>query len=304
MDYQRILEEVFQDVKLLIGRGEIADYIPELKNIDPSKFGMSLMTLDGEIHKIGDADEKFSIQSISKVLTLSMVLCSWEKSLSQRVGVEPSGDPFNSLVQLEFEQGVPRNPFINAGAIVVSDILINKLPNPKEALIEFIDHKLGISEVTINNKVANSEKEVGYLNAAMANFLKSFDNLENSVDEVLDFYYDQCSIEMTCVELSRAFLLFANHGKNLESAEQVLSKSQTKRLNALMQTCGFYDEAGEFTFKVGLPGKSGVGGGIVALHPQKYAVAVWSPGLNEKGNSLVGMKALELLTTKAETSIF
>ena len=304
MDYQSILDEVAESVKPLIGTGKKANYIPELENVDDSKFGMCLRTMDGQVFKVGDADDKFSIQSISKVFTLSMVLSVWEKELSKRVGVEPTGNAFNSLVQLEFEKGIPRNPFINAGALVVSDILLTHFDNPQKAFREFMEEKLGVSNLVINPTVAVSENEVGYLNASLANFLKSFNNLDSKVNEVLDFYYNHCAIEMSCSELSKAFLLFANHGLNLENQTQVITKSQTKRLNAMMQSCGFYDEAGEFTFKVGLPGKSGVGGGIVAVYPQQFTIAVWSPGLNEKGNSLVGMKALELFTTKSGMSIF
>ncbi len=304
MDYQILLEEIAEEVKPFIGTGKKADYIPELKNVDANKFGMCLRMMDGSTYKIGDADEKFSIQSISKVFTLAMILSSWEKDLSKRVGVEPTGNSFNSLVQLEFEKGIPRNPFINAGALVVSDILMSHLANPKKAFLDFMRLKLEIPDLYINSKVANSEKEVGYLNTSVANFLKSFHNLDNDVDEVLDFYYHQCAIEMSCNDLSKAFMLFANRGKSIEAGVQIITHSQTKRLNAMMQSCGFYDEAGEFTFKVGLPGKSGVGGGIVALYPEQFTISVWSPGLNAKGNSLVGMKALELFTTKSGLSIF
>ena len=304
MDYQKILEEVYAEVLPLIGSGKQASYIPELNHIDINKLGICLTTIDGQSYQIGDANEKFSVQSISKVFTLAIVLASHNKKMSKRVGVEPSGNPFNSLIQLEFENGIPRNPFINAGALVVSDIILSNFPNAKQLYVDFIQDKLGVNDFQVNQKVAQSEMEAGYLNTAVANFLKSFGNLNNPVDEVLDFYYYQCAIEMSCVELSKAFLLFANHGKTIADNQQVLTKSQTKRLNALMQTCGFYDEAGEFTFKVGLPGKSGVGGGIVAIHPQQHSIAVWSPGLNPKGNSLLGMKVLELFTTKTDSSIF
>jgi glutaminase len=304
MDYQKILEEIYAEVKPLIGSGKQANYIPELNHVDINKFGICLTTINGETYNVGDAEENFSIQSISKVITLAIVLAFQEKKMSKRVGVEPTGNAFNSLVQLEFENGVPRNPFINAGALVISDIILSNIPNAKQVYLDFIENKLGVKNLLVNQSVAQSEMEAGYLNTALANFLKSFGNLNNSVEEVLDFYYYQCAIEMSCKDLSEAFLLFANHGKTINNPQQVLSKSQTKRLNALMQTCGFYDEAGEFTFKVGLPGKSGVGGGIVAVCPQQYSIAVWAPGLNNKGNSLIGMKALELFTTKTDSSIF
>jgi glutaminase len=226
-----------------------------------------------------------------------------DEKVWQRVGVEPSGNPFNSLVQLEYEKGIPRNPFINAGALVIADILVSELKNPKQDFLAFIRTLSGNETINYNEKVAQSEKDTGFRNAALCNFLKSFGNIKNEVEVVLDFYFHQCSIEMTCKELAHSFFFFANEGKT-KSGKQILSKSQVKRLNALMQTCGFYDESGEFTYKVGLPGKSGIGGGIAALYPNHFSVATWSPRLNEKGNSELGMAALELLTTKTGMSIF
>jgi glutaminase len=225
-------------------------------------------------------------------------------NLWKRVDVEPSGTPFNSLIQLENENGIPRNPLINAGAIVVADVLVSHLDHPKEDFLNYVRQLSGHQMIHFDLKVAQSEAETGFRNAALANFLKSYGNLQNDVDTVLDFYFHQCSIAMNCHELVDTFMVFANGGCLLDQSECFFTLSQTKRINAIMQTCGFYDEAGEFTFRVGLPGKSGVGGGIVALHPQQYAVAVWSPPLNPKGNSAKGMAALELLTTKTGLSIF
>ena len=304
IDYQQILNEIQEEIKPFKGEGEIATYIPELANIDPDKYGISLHCFDNQEYTLGDCGEKFSIQSISKVLTLSLAVSKIGERIWNRVDVEPSGDPFNSLVQLEYEKGIPRNPLINAGALVVADILISILDNPKEEFLQFVRDICGNEDINFNPKVALSEKTTGFRNAALANMLKSFDNIKNDVDDVLDFYFHQCSLEMTCLELSRTFLLFANHGAKYENGEQLLPKRLTKRINAIMQTCGFYDEAGEFSFRVGLPGKSGVGGGIAAIYPKQYSVAVWSPRLNPKGNSVLGMKSLELLTTKTGFSIF
>ncbi len=304
MDYNTILSEIYAEINSTPTEGKIATYIPELATINPDKFGMSLSCLDSSSFVVGDAHEKFSLQSITKVFSLSLVIHLIGEQVWERVDVEPSGDPFNSLVQLEHENGIPRNPLINAGAIVISDILVSQLRNPKADFLEFVRTISGIPAIEYNAKVAASEKAHGYRNAALANFIKSFGNLENEVEVVLDFYFHKCSLEMTCNELSHTFLMFANHGYCQHLKESILTTSQVKRLNALMQTCGFYDEAGEFSFRVGLPGKSGVGGGIVAVHPQQYSVAVWSPRLNPKGNSFLGMKALELLTTKTGLSIF
>lgn len=302
--FNTVLTEIYNEALPLKHTGTVANYIPELAKIDPDKFGIHLRTLEGQDYSVGNSDEKFSIQSISKVFTLALAVSLIGEKVFKRVGVEPSGSSFNSLVQLEYEKGIPRNPLINAGAMVVCDILIDRLKNPKKEILHFVRTLSGNASVSFNESVAMSEKKFGFRNAALANFVKSFGNIHHSVDEVLEIYFHICSIEMSCRDLATAFLLFANHGTLPNTHEEILTKSQTKRLNAVMQTCGFYDEAGEFSFTVGLPGKSGVGGGIVALHPHKYAVATWSPRLNAKGNSVMGMKALELLTTKLGTSIF
>ena len=282
----------------------MARYIPELAKIDPDKLGIALKTIDGVLYVAGDANESFSIQSISKVFATSLVFSVIGDDLWRRVGKEPSGSSFNSLVQLEYENGIPRNPLINAGAIVVADMMIDILTNPEKDFLSFIRRLAGDQNIQFDEKVKNSEKDTGFRNVALANFMKSFGNIHNHVDDVLDIYFMMCSVSMSCTQLANAFLFFANHGMIPATHEKILTISQTKRLNALMQTCGFYDEAGEFTFRVGLPGKSGVGGGIVAILPKQYSVAVWSPGLNGKGNSESGMLLLELLTTKTGTSIF
>ena len=304
MDYQKILNEINRVIHPKDFKGEIASYIPELAKVAPSKYGMHLHDIDGGHYYFGDHEEKFSIQSISKVPALVMALNLEGEKLWKRVDVEPSGNPFNSLLQLEYENGIPRNPLINAGALVVSDILVSYLKNPKAEFLAFMQNIANNPNIQYDERVATSEKKMGYRNAALINLMKSFGNITNDVETVLDFYFYQCSITMTCKELAETFMLFANHGKVLATGERIISDSRTKRLNALMQTCGFYDEAGEFSFRVGLPGKSGVGGGIVAVHPGYYSVAVWSPKLNPKGNSAVGMAALELLTTKTGLSIF
>uniref|UniRef100_UPI00404A5108 glutaminase n=1 Tax=Flavobacterium sp. TaxID=239 RepID=UPI00404A5108 len=303
MNLQSILNEVYTEVLAMNLEGKVSNSIPELSKINPSKFGIHLTTLEGENFGIGDSNERFSIQSVSKPLTLAMAFSKLGEKVWERVDVEPSGDPFNSLVQLEYEKGIPRNPFINAGAIVIADMIVSLYKNPKQDFLDFLRIISGSETINYNPKVAQSEEDTGFRNRALANFLKSFGNIENDVDVVLDFYFHQCSVEMTCKELAHAFYFFANAGKTKEG-QLILTESQTKRLNAIMQTCGFYDESGEFTYKVGLPGKSGIGGGIVALFPKKFTIATWNPRLNEKGNSELGMHALELFTTKTGMSIF
>ena len=304
MNFAAILAEIKREVTPYQLEGTVASYIPELANVAPGKFGIHLLTTEGEHFAVGDSEEKFSIQSISKVLSLTLALSIVGESIWKRIGVEPSGNPFNSIVQLEYEQGVPRNPFVNAGALVTADILVTILDNPKEDFLHFIKTIANAPHIDFDARVAESERQHRYKNAALANMLKSYGNLQNEIEVVLDFYFHQCAVAMTCHELACAFLPFANRGHAPHLKKPILSQSQVKRLNALMQTCGFYDEAGDFSFKVGLPGKSGVGGGIVAVHPQQYSVAVWSPKLNKKGNSVLGLKSLELLTTKTGMSIF
>jgi glutaminase len=304
VNFKEIVEEIYHKIKVIEDKGELASYIPELANVDVENFGVHISTLDATNFGIGNWNTKFSIQSIAKVLSLALAYRMLGEKIWERLGVEPSGNPFKSLVQLEVDNGIPRNPFINAGAIVISDILISNLENPKEDFLAFVRSLSTNSELNYSSSVAASEKEIGFRNVALCNFIKSFGNIENEPAKVLDFYFDLCSLEMNCKELSEAFLFLANNGRRTVDNLAILTKSQAKRINALMQTCGFYDESGEFAFKVGLPGKSGVGGGIIAVHPNQYTIAVWSPKLNKKGNSYKGMRFLEDFTTKSELSIF
>ena len=303
MNYQEILQNIYSEIQPFAKEGKQADYIPALAKVNPDQFGMCLSTVSEQTYSIEGSEIRFSIQSISKVFAIALALSLKGEKVWKHVGKEPSGTAFNSLFQLELEKGIPRNPFINSGAIVVTDILMNELKDPENDFIEFVRTLCGDNTVDYNMEVATSEREHGYLNAAIANLLKYHGCLTNDIEEVLMFYFKMCSIEMSCQELAKAFLAFTGY-KEFNYNGFTLTSSQVKRLNAVMQTCGFYDEAGEFSYLVGLPGKSGVGGGIVAIHPLKYSVAVWSPRLNSKGNSIMGMKALELLTTYTAESIF
>ena len=303
IDYQEILTSINSSCTLSKDRGAIATYIPELAKVDASKFGIHLVDANKNHFQSGDSNENFSIQSVSKVLSLAHAISIIGEDVWKRVDVEPSGDPFNHLSLLEQESGIPRNPLINAGAIVIADILVSNLNNPKSDFLSFVRKLAGDDSINFDTNVANSEKRTGFRNYAAANLLKSYGNLKNDVETVLDFYFHQCSLAMSCAQLTSAFYLFMNRGL-CQQGETYLNLGQVKRINALMLTCGFYDEAGEFAFEVGLPGKSGVGGGIVALLPGKFCVATWSPGLNAKGNSKLGMEALEKLTTATAQSIF
>ncbi len=304
MNYNETFSSIYNVLSTLDNEGQTAQYIPELAVIDPEKFGVSLFTNEGELFSFQDAEEKFSIQSIVKVLSLVLAYRQLGVQIWDRVGVEPSGTPFNSLVQLEYEKGIPRNPFINAGAIVVADILVGALKDPEVAFLDFLHEIIGDKSVNYSEAIAKSEKEHAFRNLALVNLMKSFGNIKNDVDRVMDFYFKICSICMTTEELVKVFSFLANEGVSPITEKGIVSQRQAKRVNALMQTCGFYDESGEFAFKVGLPGQSGVGGGILAVHPGKYTIAVWSPKLNAKGNSFLGSKFLEAFTTAIGSSIF
>lgn len=304
MDYQTVIERIYNESLPYRGRGKVADYIPALGSVDPSQFGIVIDTNEGESFSVGDADVPFSIQSISKVFTFAMVMPYLGDSLWQSVGREPSGSPFNSLVQLEHECGIPRNPFINAGALVVTDRLMELFPRPKEAIIDFVRGLSGNDDIYYDHAVAKSERAHADRNMALAYFMKSFGNIHNDVEALIDIYCHQCAIAMSCRDLAAAFRLFAHGGVNPLTGKRLLTLSEAKRIGAIMATCGFYDESGDFAYRVGLPGKSGVGGGIAAYMPGRLSVAVWSPELNSYGNSLMGIEALERLTTDLASSIF
>lgn len=288
------------------GGGKVADYIPALAQVDAKRFGLCVLTCEGETAQYGDSWMPFSIQSISKVFTLTMALERIGEDLWKRVGREPSGSRFNSIVQLENEAGVPRNPLINAGAIVTTDAVLagrtiqEGIDDIRNTFRTLADDKT----IDFDPQVARSEAETGFRNYSLANFMRGFDNLNSEVEDVLQVYFHQCAIRITCKQLARAGLFLANQGVDPLSGNRIISESATRRINAVMLTCGHYDASGEFAFQVGLPGKSGVGGGILTVVPGRAAIAVWSPGLNEYGNSHVGTMALERLATRMGWSIF
>ncbi len=304
MDFQPLLDEIAAEIAPLLGQGgAVARYIPALARVDARQFGIALRTRDGQEASAGQGDTPFSVQSASKLFTLTLAMQRHGEALWERVGREPSGNPFNSLVQLEHEQGKPRNPFINAGAIAVADRLVSD-GDAKAALLDFMSQLAG-EPVAFDEEVAASEAATGYRNYAMANFMKSFGKLDNDVETVLDMYFHQCALSMSCLQLARAAGYLCRDGVHPQAAGvPVVSERQARRINALMLTCGTYDAAGEFAFRIGLPCKSGVGGGIVAVVPDQLTLAVWSPALDATGNSLLGMKALELFVAKSGLSVF
>lgn len=300
-----LLAGILEEVRPLLGQGKVADYIPALAQVPADRLGIAVCTVEGELFTAGDAFEPFSIQSISKALSLTLALTLYqEEEIWARVGKEPSGQPFNSLVQLEFEQGIPRNPFINAGALVVSDLLETRLTAPRQRTLELVRRLCGNPAIMADQVVARSEYQHSARNAAIAYLMKAYGNFENEVDKVLQSYFNACAIRMSCVDLARAFVYLANRGVPLGESTPLLPARTTKQVNALLATCGLYDEAGDFAYRVGMPGKSGVGGGIMALIPGELSICVWSPELNKAGNSLAGTAALELLAERLGRSIF
>ncbi|CCF12024.1 glutaminase GlsA (plasmid) [Pantoea ananatis LMG 5342] len=299
-----LLEAVLEQVRPLVHQGKVANYIPALADVAADHLGIAVCLRDGSVFQAGDAETRFSIQSISKVLSLTVALTRYEDAeIWRRVGKEPSGQPFNSLVQLELEQGKPRNPFINAGALVICDLLETRLTAPRQRMLEIIRQLSQQSDIQYDRHVARSEYEHSARNAAIAWLMKSFGNFDNDVTSVMQTYFHYCSLSMNCIELARSFIYLANQGKTLDGAS-LISSRQARQINALMITSGMYDGAGEFAWRVGMPAKSGVGGGIIAVIPGEMSIAVWSPGLDSAGNSLAGTAALECLTDKLGRSIF
>jgi glutaminase len=307
LNYQKILDEIAVEIQPFLSEGEVADYIPALSQVDPKQFAMSIQLFDGSSYHVGSTQKSFSIQSISKVFSFTEALRIYGADIYERVGREPSGDPFNSLVQLEYENGIPRNPFINAGAIVVTDALFSHYQNSDMAynsVEHLIQQACDDCSITFERSIWFSEYRHGFRNLSLANLMKSFGNIDNVVDDVVRVYFKHCSIMMNTRQLARAMLFLANHGSDPITGQRFLEPLRAKRINSLMLTCGHYDASGDFAFRVGLPGKSGVGGGIVAIVPNLMSIAVFSPRLNKNGNSLAGTKALEIFSAKTSLSIF
>jgi len=307
MDFQALLDGIDRDLRPELGReGRVASYIPALARVPAAQFGIALRTCAGEEAAAGDSAVPFSIQSVSKLFALTLAMRLLGDALWERIHREPSGNPFNSLLQLESEQGIPRNPFINAGAIAVSDRLLSVLgAGAKASLLEMLSSLAG-EAIDFDAEVAASEATTGFRNVALGNFMKSFGKIDNDVDAVLDFYFHQCALRMSCRQLAKAAGYLCRDGAHPVAGDgsPVVSERQARRLNALMLTCGTYDAAGEFAFRIGLPCKSGVGGGIVAVVPDQLTLCVWSPAVDESGNSVLGTRALELFAGRSGLSIF
>lgn len=305
-DLQPVLDDLHEELSSRLGEGRVADYIPQLAEVPLQRYGITVATVEGGLFSVGDAAERFSIQSVSKLFTLTLALGRMGDRLWERVDREPSGDAFNSIVQLEHENGKPRNPFVNAGAIAVTDAVLGG-HQPREAIgeiLRFMRFLAADDSIVIDKQVARSEQAHGNRNMALAHFMRSYGVIDHDPELVLGVYFHQCAIAMNCIQLARAGLFLAADGRDPVTGARVVAASRARRINSLMMMCGHYDGAGDFAFRVGLPGKSGVGGGILAIVPGKAAISVWSPGLDANGNSLVGTATLEDLTARMGWSVF
>ncbi|WP_394128973.1 glutaminase B [Shewanella maritima] len=299
-----LLQQAVDKVRPLLGQGKVADYIPALAQVNPNQLAIAVTTMDGKTIGAGDYLTPFSIQSISKVFSLTLALNLYEEDeIWSRVGKEPSGHSFNSLVQVELERGKPRNPFINAGALIIADLIQQRLGAPKHHMMEVIRELSLNSTIKSDKVVAQSEYQASARNASIAYLMKSFGNFNGDVNTVLKSYFHYCAMRMNCADLSKAMFYLANKGKTL-SGNALISPVQTRQLNALLATSGLYDGAGEFAYRVGMPGKSGVGGGIIAVIPGDMSICVWSPELDVNGNSLAGTAMLEHICQQLGRSIF
>ncbi len=279
---REIIDSALADAHTIDDWGKSADYIPPLAQVDERQVAVSVCLPDGEMVHAGKSDTLFSIQSISKVFTLALAMGRYGEHLWQTVGREPSGTHFASLAALEANEGKPRNPFENAGAIATTGALLAGY-EPRETLSEllrFVRDMAGDQSIVIDSEVARLETESGFRNTAIANFLRHNGIITEDPDRVLGTYFHQCAIEMSTSQLARAGATFAQ----LPCADITLAPSRIQRINALMLTCGLYNESGDFAFLVGLPAKSGVGGGLLVSVPHRASIAIWTPGLNAKGN--------------------
>ncbi|MFT5141939.1 MAG: glutaminase [Rhodothermales bacterium] len=301
VDYQQILAEIEAEIQPLLGEGTVAQYIQPLAEVDPARFGMAVRLVDGSEYFVGEADHAFSIQSVSKIFRLAAAASIVGPEIWKRVGREASGTAFNSLLQLEADQGIPRNPMINAGALVVMDAILGV--DKTDPGVRFIEQCLDGMPVNWDRAVATAECRTAHRNRALAHLIKSFGNLNGAPDDIVEAHCRESAVTLSCRDLCRAGMFMATGGVT-EGGARLCTTTQIKRLNAVMLTCGVYDEAGDYAYRVGLPAKSGVGGGVLAVMPGVFTACVWSPGLNPKGNSLAGTMALELLTTKTGVSVF
>lgn len=287
--------------------GRVADYIPALGKADPNNLSVAINYPDGRCISAGDVNERFTLQSTSKVISLALVLM--DKGTSEvfdRVGMEPTGDPFNSIAKLEkMIPAKPLNPMINAGALVVTHMLSgNSVQEQFDRLLAFVRELTNDSSIDYSEDIARSELETADLNRALCYFLKQHNQIDGDVEELIDLYTKQCAIEMNCLHLARIGTVFAMDGVDPETSKQIIPKEVARICKTFMVTCGMYNASGEFAIKIGIPAKSGVAGGIMGAVPGKFGIGVFGPALDEQGNSIAGVKLLEMLSKNYSLSMF
>lgn len=301
------LERLRKQASTCTGKGKVASYIPELAKEDPCQLGVSICMSDGTILSAGEADKPFTLQSISKIFSLTVALYqNGHQYVFERVGKEPTGDPFNSIIKLEtIKPHKPLNPMINAGAIAVAGMIQGKNVQERlDCLLDMLRKMTGNPNIHVNEAVYCSEKKTADRNRALAWFLKDSGVLTGDVEETLDLYFQHCAIEVTATEVARLGMVLAADGVDVCTGERVFPAEIARICKTFMVTCGMYNASGEFAIDVGIPAKSGVAGGIMATVPQRMGIGVFGPALDEKGNSVAGVKLLELLSKEWNLGIF
>ncbi len=301
-----VLEDWLNNVRPYAYDGQVADYIPALSRQNPEDLAVAIHYLDGDTVEAGETEALFTLQSISKVISLALALMdNGESYVFDRVGMEPTGDPFHSIYRLEQIPSKPLNPMINAGALAVTNMIHGDTPDEKVGrLLSFIHELTDDPTIRYNEEVATSEFETAFLNRSLLFYMKQHKIVTGSVEETLDAYTKQCAIEVNVCQLARIGALFANGGKDIASGRRIIPKHLARICKTFMVTCGMYDASGSFAIKVGIPAKSGVSGSVLASLNDFGGIAVYGPSLDEKGNSVVGLKLLETLSNRYDLSIF
>nr|WP_046228728.1 glutaminase A [Paenibacillus algorifonticola] len=304
---QTLLPEWVETSRQQALHGKVASYIPELAKSPKDALGIHIVGAEGQVASAGDCGISFTMQSISKVFTLILALMdNGEEAVFAKVGMEPTGDSFNSMLKLELVQpGIPFNPLINAGAIAISSLIAGSSREEKSArVLDFFRNLSGNRALDYDNDVYLSEAKTANLNRSMAYFLKDKQVLQGEVEEVLDVYFRHCSISVTCADLARMALVMAHNGTDPVTGAELIPRRYVQIAKTFMITCGMYNASGEFAIQVGLPAKSGVSGGILAIVPGRYGIGVVGPSLHRKGNSIAGVHLLETLSRTFDLSLF
>ncbi|MEH7885408.1 glutaminase A [Bacillus sp. JJ1609] len=300
------LNELVQDAKKYTGKGKVADYIPALAKAHPEELSVAIFHDDGTCVSAGDVQQKLTLQSVSKVLTLALALMDYgEEAVFSKVGYEPTGDPFNSIVKLEFSPSKPLNPMINAGALAVTHMIKGKNKEERfERILTFIQQLAGNSSICYSEEVAESEYRTSDLNRALCYFMKQHGVIDEDIEELLRVYTKQCAIEMDCLDLARIGCVLAMDGVEPVTNLRLIPAYVARICKTFMVTCGMYNASGEFAVRVGIPAKSGVSGGIMGSVPNRFGIGIFGPALDEKGNSIGGIKLLEMMSAKYNMSMF